>query len=523
MMKTITKQPILFTDVPVADLRNSMKHDLNQNLIERLWNKIRDFFLGSDKQKAFKSIHKYINTLSVLNYNSASSPDPNFNIDASSDLDSYLNLKFDNLSPKQKQTTLCCFWNKIASSLPEPYNSTIKHNIIFYKVGENLMIRGTISIVNEVVKTYSLPIEKDDNGYYDFSGLYLAHSNISGKDPNKDPDIDFGIDLGNCNCSNVNFEHTYFDSVKFTNTNCTNANFNSCRFIKCDLTNMNCTGAILDNAVIYGKEKEPEMQYPEADQIIQRITYQKSHGNETKGMILTNCSCVKTTFNWADLSESDCQNVDFSEANLSNTILPDIVRMKGTKLYRTDLFNPILKAEAESTEEKDISPLAKIILDYIESDKNPGSLKFDEKSTTTKIIQDIDNFIFYNQHLKSIFNQAMNLEGKISRKKYNEIFNYKQEQARQYFIDQYKITKNDYLKKIPLTAQLIAKYKMDDQLDQLLVTREIQDEIKPKIQDKIDELSKNLFNTINQTIKDNFDDIFRQQSENMSNYYEFVD
>ncbi|HIG9806270.1 hypothetical protein OFM39_29230, partial [Escherichia coli] len=27
MMKTITKQPILFTDVPVADLRNSMKHD----------------------------------------------------------------------------------------------------------------------------------------------------------------------------------------------------------------------------------------------------------------------------------------------------------------------------------------------------------------------------------------------------------------------------------------------------------------------------------------------------------------
>ncbi|WP_374014711.1 hypothetical protein, partial [Escherichia coli] len=25
MMKTITKQPILFTDVPVADLRNSMK------------------------------------------------------------------------------------------------------------------------------------------------------------------------------------------------------------------------------------------------------------------------------------------------------------------------------------------------------------------------------------------------------------------------------------------------------------------------------------------------------------------
>ena len=56
MMKTIIKQPILFTDVPVADLRNSMKQDLNQNLIERLWNKIRDFFLDSDKQKAFKSI-----------------------------------------------------------------------------------------------------------------------------------------------------------------------------------------------------------------------------------------------------------------------------------------------------------------------------------------------------------------------------------------------------------------------------------------------------------------------------------
>ena len=64
---------------------------------------------------------------------------------------------------------------------------------------------------------------------------------------------------------------------------------------------------------------------------------------------------------------------------------------------------------------------------------------------------------------------------------------------------------------------------MDDQLDQLLVTREIQDEIKSKIQDKIDELSKNLFNTMTETIENNFDDIFRQQSENMSNYYEFVD
>ena len=58
-------------------------------------------------------------------------------------------------------------------------------------------MRGTISIVDEVVKTYSLPIEKDDNGHYDFSGLYLAHSNISGKDPNKDADKDFGIDMGN--------------------------------------------------------------------------------------------------------------------------------------------------------------------------------------------------------------------------------------------------------------------------------------------------------------------------------------
>ncbi|AHA63221.1 Hypothetical protein Asd1617_00394 [Shigella dysenteriae 1617] len=83
--------------------------------------------------------------------------------------------------------------------------------------------------------------------------------------------------------------------------------------------------------------------------------------------------------------------------------------------------------------------------------------------------------------------------------------------------------KNDYLKKVPLTAQLIAKYKMDDQLDQLLVPREIQDEIKSKIRDKIDELSKNLFNTMTETIENNFDDIFRQQSENMSNYYEFVD
>ena len=52
MMKTITKQPILFTDVPVADLRNSMKQDLNQNLIERLWNKIRDFLIRTvDKSR----------------------------------------------------------------------------------------------------------------------------------------------------------------------------------------------------------------------------------------------------------------------------------------------------------------------------------------------------------------------------------------------------------------------------------------------------------------------------------------
>ncbi|EOM0996722.1 TPA: hypothetical protein N7D21_002946, partial [Escherichia coli] len=29
--------------------------------------------------------------------------------------------------------------------------------------------------------------------------------------------------------------------------------------------------------------------------------------------------------------------------------------------------------------------------------------------------------------------------------------------------------------------------------------------------------------TMTETIENNFDDIFRQQSENMSNYYEFVD
>ncbi|HFU8874429.1 TPA: pentapeptide repeat-containing protein, partial [Escherichia coli] len=463
----------------------------------------------TDKQKAFKSINKYMNTLSIGN--ERIEPDPNFNIDANSDLDSYLNLDFNLLSPKQRQTTLCCFWKKIASTFPEPYNTTFKHEIIFSDNQNSLVVTGTISVMNEVVNMYSIKLDKDNNGVVDFSGLYLGHSNIS------------NMNMENCIFSNVNFEHTYFDDVNFTKANCTKANFNSCRFMKCDLTNMNCTGAILDNAVIYGKE--PEMQYPEGDQIMQRLTYQKTHGNETKGMILTNCSCVKTTFNWADLSESDCQNVDFSEANLSNTILPDIVMMKGTKLYRTDLFNPILKAEAdaESTEEKDISPLAKIILDYIESDKNPESLKFDEKLATTKIIQDIDNFIFYNQHLKNIFNRAMNREGKISRKKYNEIFKYIEAQAKQDFTDQYKITKNDYLKKIPLSAQLIAKYKMDDQLNQLLVTREIQDEIKSKIQDKIDDLSNKLFNTINETIKHNFDDTFRHQSENMSNYYEFVD
>ncbi|HBB8293219.1 TPA: pentapeptide repeat-containing protein [Escherichia coli] len=509
MMKTISSQPIRFSDVPVEDLIKSTKRDYNKNFIEKLWDIICDFFLYTDKQKAFKSINKYMNTLSIGN--ERIEPDPNFNIDANSDLDSYLNLDFNLLSPKQRQTTLCCFWKKIASTFPEPYNTTFKHEIIFSDNQNSLVVTGTISVMNEVVNMYSIKLDKDNNGVVDFSGLYLGHSNIS------------NMNMENCIFSNVNFEHTYFDDVNFTKANCTKANFNSCRFMKCDLTNMNCTGAIFDNAVIYGKE--PEMQYPEGDQIIQRITYQKTHGNETKGMILTNCSCVKTTFNWADLSESDCQNVDFSEANLSNTILPDIVMMKGTKLYRTDLFNPILKAEAdaESTEEKDISPLAKIILDYIESDKNPESLKFDEKLATTKIIQDIDNFIFYNKHLKEIFNRAMNLQGKISRKKYNEFFKYIQAQAKQDFTDQYKITKNDYLKKIPLTAQLIAKYKMDDQLNQLLVTREIQDEIKSKIQDKIDDLSNKLFNTINETIKHNFDDTFRHQSENMSNYYEFVD
>ncbi|HGY8389678.1 TPA: pentapeptide repeat-containing protein [Escherichia coli] len=509
MMKTISSQPIRFSDVPVEDLIKSTKRDYNKNFIEKLWDIICDFFLYTDKQKAFKSINKYMNTLSIGN--ERIEPDPNFNIDANSDLDSYLNLDFNLLSPKQRQTTLCCFWKKIASTFPEPYNTTFKHEIIFSDNQNSLVVTGTISVMNEVVNMYSIKLDKDNNGVVDFSGLYLGHSNIS------------NMNMENCIFSNVNFEHTYFDDVNFTKANCTKANFNSCRFMKCDLTNMNCTGAILDNAVIYGKE--PEMQYPEGDQIMQRLTYQKTHGNETKGMILTNCSCVKTTFNWADLSESDCQNVDFSEANLSNTILPDIVMMKGTKLYRTDLFNPILKAEAdaESTEEKDISPLAKIILDYIESDKNPESLKFDEKLATTKIIQDIDNFIFYNQHLKNIFNRAMNREGKISRKKYNETFKYIEAQAKQDFTDQYKITKNDYLKKIPLSAQLIAKYKMDDQLNQLLVTREIQDEIKSKIQDKIDDLSNKLFNTINETIKHNFDDTFRHQSENMSNYYEFVD
>ncbi|EGS3063545.1 pentapeptide repeat-containing protein [Escherichia coli] len=509
MMKTISSQPIRFSDVPVEDLIKSTKRDYNKNFIEKLWDIICDFFLYTDKQKAFKSINKYMNTLSIGN--ERIEPDPNFNIDANSDLDSYLNLDFNLLSPKQRQTTLCCFWKKIASTFPEPYNTTFKHEIIFSDNQNSLVVTGTISVMNEVVNMYSIKLDKDNNGVVDFSGLYLGHSNIS------------NMNMENCIFSNVNFEHTYFDDVNFTKANCTKANFNSCRFMKCDLTNMNCTGAILDNAVIYGKE--PEMQYPEGDQIMQRLTYQKTHRNETKGMILTNCSCVKTTFNWADLSESDCQNVDFSEANLSNTILPDIVMMKGTKLYRTDLFNPILKAEAdaESTEEKDISPLAKIILDYIESDKNPESLKFDEKLATTKIIQDIDNFIFYNQHLKNIFNRAMNREGKISRKKYNEIFKYIEAQAKQDFTDQYKITKNDYLKKIPLSAQLIAKYKMDDQLNQLLVTREIQDEIKSKIQDKIDDLSNKLFNTINETIKHNFDDTFRHQSENMSNYYEFVD
>lgn len=59
MMKTITKQPILFTDVPVADLRNSMKQDLNQNLIERLWKKIRDFFWTVINKR---HLNRFINT-----------------------------------------------------------------------------------------------------------------------------------------------------------------------------------------------------------------------------------------------------------------------------------------------------------------------------------------------------------------------------------------------------------------------------------------------------------------------------
>ncbi|MFV2469239.1 hypothetical protein ACNITT_26940, partial [Escherichia coli] len=81
---------------------------------------------------------------------------------------------------------------------------------------------------------------------------------------------------------------------------------------------------------------------------------------------------------------------------------------------------------------------------------------FEEKSTVIKIKQDIDNFIFYNNHhLKKIFRRAMNLQGKISRKKYNEFFKYIQAPAKQDFKGQYTLTKNDYLKKISLTAQLI--------------------------------------------------------------------
>ncbi|MCR6179311.1 hypothetical protein NU319_13350, partial [Escherichia coli] len=162
MMKTISSQPIRFSDVPVEDLIKSTKRDYNKNFIEKLWDIICDFFLYTDKQKAFKSINKYMNTLSIGN--ERIEPDPNFNIDANSDLDSYLNLDFNLLSPKQRQTTLCCFWKKIASTFPEPYNTTFKHEIIFSDNQNSLVVTGTISVMNEVVNMYSIKLDKDNNG-----------------------------------------------------------------------------------------------------------------------------------------------------------------------------------------------------------------------------------------------------------------------------------------------------------------------------------------------------------------------
>ena len=59
MMKTITKQPILFTDVPVADLRNSMKHDLKQNLIKGYGTKFVIFFWTVINKR---HLNRFINT-----------------------------------------------------------------------------------------------------------------------------------------------------------------------------------------------------------------------------------------------------------------------------------------------------------------------------------------------------------------------------------------------------------------------------------------------------------------------------
>ncbi len=44
MMKTISSQPIRFSDVPVEDLIKSTKRDYNKNFIEKLWDIICDFF-----------------------------------------------------------------------------------------------------------------------------------------------------------------------------------------------------------------------------------------------------------------------------------------------------------------------------------------------------------------------------------------------------------------------------------------------------------------------------------------------
>ncbi len=78
---------------------------------------------------------------------------------------------------------------------------------------------------------------------------------------------------------------------------CTNANFNNCRFKKCDLTNMNALAQFLIMRWYMVKNLRCNAR-KRSNNNLSEITWKWNERD-----ILTNCSCVKTTFNWADLSE----------------------------------------------------------------------------------------------------------------------------------------------------------------------------------------------------------------------------